>query len=251
MSITAPTPRIETPRLLLRPPVRDDFDRYAEMMGDPEAARYIGGVKPRAAAWRGFLQMPGAWAVQGFAMFSVIDRADGRWLGQVGPWQPEGWPGTEVGWSLHRDAWGHGYAAEAAVAAIGWAFEHLGWQEVIHCIDPDNHRSERLAQRLGSRLRGPGRLPAPFEELTVRVWGQSRAEWEGQPRAWGGVASGRAPGAHGTKAQRSIVRDLVDGSAPSKPAVSSTHERRRSIESARDHRGSPRNPGGAPPARAH
>ena len=33
-------------------------------------------------------------------MFSVIEKDSGRWIGRIGPWQPEGWPGTEVGWSL-------------------------------------------------------------------------------------------------------------------------------------------------------
>ena len=69
---------------------------------------------PRAAAWRKFLQMPGAWLIQGFGMFAVIEKASGEWLGNIGPWQPEGWPGTEVGWALRRVAWGKGYADEAA-----------------------------------------------------------------------------------------------------------------------------------------
>ena len=56
-------PQIETQRLLLRLPHRDDFDAYAEMLGDEETARYIGGHMTRSAAWRKFLQMPGAWAI--------------------------------------------------------------------------------------------------------------------------------------------------------------------------------------------
>lgn len=169
---------LETERLILRLPQASDFDGYAELYGDAEAARFIGGAMPRAAAWRKFLQMPGAWAIQGFAMFSVVEKSTGEWLGQLGPWQPEGWPGTEVGWSLRRAAWGRGYATEAAVAAIGWAFAVLGWEEVIHCIDPDNLASRRLAGRLGSRILRTARMPPPFEEHgVVDVWGQSRAQW--------------------------------------------------------------------------
>jgi len=113
-----PELNIETQRLLLRLPERDDFDAYAEMIGDEETARYIGGQMTRSAAWRKFLQMPGAWAMQGYAMFSVCDKGTGEWLGQCGPWQPEGWPGTEVGWAFKRSAWGKGYAREAAVVDI-------------------------------------------------------------------------------------------------------------------------------------
>jgi RimJ/RimL family protein N-acetyltransferase len=170
-------PTLETERLILRPPVLEDFEGVAELLADEEAARHIGGHMPREAAWRRFLQMPGAWAMQGFAMFSVVDKASGRWLGRAGPWQPEGWPGTEVGWSFLRSAWGKGYAREAAIAAIDWSFDHLGWTDVIHSIAPANTASQALAARLGSVNRGPGRLPPPHQDSPVDIWGQSREEW--------------------------------------------------------------------------
>lgn len=169
--------QLETARLILRPPRREDFDGYAELIADPETAQYIGGHVPRAAAWRKFLTMVGAWQIQGFAMFSVLDRGSGQWLGQLGPWHPEGWPGTEVGWAFHRRAWGRGYATEAGIAAVDWAFAHLGWSEVIHCIDPDNLPSRKLAERLGSRKLRSGRLPAPYEDHPVDIWGQTREQW--------------------------------------------------------------------------
>jgi RimJ/RimL family protein N-acetyltransferase len=126
--------------------------------------------------------MAGSWALNGFAMFSMIEKESGRWVGRTGPWQPEGWPGTEVGWGLLRSAWGHGYAMEAAVASIDWAFEELGWTDVIHCIDPANTPSQKLAERLGSRNRGPGKLPAPFDSFPVEVWGQSKKNGRRAPR---------------------------------------------------------------------
>lgn len=170
-------PRLETEHLVLRPPRIEDFDRYAQMLADEDACRYIGGHQPRGGAWRRFLQMPGAWALQGFAMFSVIEKDSGRWVGQMGPWQPDGWPGHEIGYAFHPDAWGRGYAVESAVAAIDWAFAQLGWEEIIHCIDPENAASQKVAARLGSTLRGRGRLPAPFDEARVDIWGQTRAQW--------------------------------------------------------------------------
>ena len=169
--------QIETNRLLLRVPRASDFDGYAEMMADEQASRHIGGPLQRAEAWRKFLQMPGAWLVQGFAMFSVVDKASGEWLGNLGPWYPEGWPGTEVGWAFRRSAWGKGYATEAAVAAVDWAFDHLGWHDVIHSIDPANLPSQALAQRLGSVNRGPGKLPPPLEAYPIEIWGQTREQW--------------------------------------------------------------------------
>jgi RimJ/RimL family protein N-acetyltransferase len=169
--------RIETARLILRPPRPEDFDAWAANMADEEASSFIGGPQTRAVAWRGFLTMAGAWAIQGFGMFSVIEKESGRWVGRLGPWQPEGWPGTEVGWGLARAAWGKGYALEGATASIDWAFDQLGWSEVIHSIDRDNHASQTLAMRLGSRCRGPGRLPEPYEDRPVDIWGQTREEW--------------------------------------------------------------------------
>ncbi|WP_369385539.1 GNAT family N-acetyltransferase [Sphingomonas changbaiensis] len=106
-----------------------------------------------------------------------MERASGRWIGRLGPWAPEGWPGTEVGWGLVRSAWGQGYATEGAARAIDWAFHTLGWTEVIHCIDPANTGSIRVAERLGSVLRGPGKLPPPFESAPIHIWGQSCEHW--------------------------------------------------------------------------
>jgi RimJ/RimL family protein N-acetyltransferase len=170
-------PELETPRLRLRPTERQDFEPWAQFMADAPAAEFIGGVQPRSAAWRGFMAMAGAWSLQGFAMFSVIEKSTGRWVGRVGPWQPDGWPGTEIGWGIVRDRWGRGYATEAAIAATHWAFDALGWTEIIHVIEPRNAASQAVARKLGSRNRGRGTLPAPHADVLVDIWGQSRAEW--------------------------------------------------------------------------
>lgn len=170
-------PVIQTERLILRPPQLSDLDRWADFMADPDTARFIGGVQPRQMVWRSLMSMAGAWVLTGVSMFSVIERDSGRWVGRLGPWQPDGWPGTEVGWGLHRDVWGKGYAFEGARAAMDYAFDVLGWAEVIHCIDPENRPSQALAQRLGSRLIGPAVLPAPFEALPCEKWGQTREQW--------------------------------------------------------------------------
>jgi RimJ/RimL family protein N-acetyltransferase len=182
VSSAVDTLRLETPRLVLRAPRLEDLDAWAEMMADTEAARFIGGVMPRPMTWRSIMVMIGAWHAQGFAMFSVIEKSTGHWIGRVGPWMPEGWPGSEIGWGIRRDRWGRGLATEAAVATIDWAFDTLGWVEVIHCLAPDNIASQRVAERLGSRHRGPGRLPPPFEHEEVEVWGQGRHEWYARRR---------------------------------------------------------------------
>ena len=171
-------PVLETPRLILRVPQPQDFESYAALMANEETARYIGGVQPRTVAWRGFLSIAGAWAIQGFSMFTVVEKVSGQWVGRIGPWCPEGWPGTEVGWGLGAAHQGKGYGLEAASAAIDWAFDTLGWSEVIHCIDPANKPSQALAARLGSVNRGPGQMPAPYEASPIDIWGQGREQWQ-------------------------------------------------------------------------
>jgi RimJ/RimL family protein N-acetyltransferase len=166
---------LETDRLVLRPPVQADLDGFAALMADEESAHFIGGVMSRAAAWRVMAAIAGSWTMQGFGMFSVIERSSGQWLGRVGPWSPEGWPGTEVGWGLQRTHWGRGYATEAAAACIDWAFDHLGWTEVIHMIDEKNMASRRVAERLRSRYLRQGRLPDL--DIGLQVWGQSGEDW--------------------------------------------------------------------------
>ncbi len=170
-------PILETERLILRPPVAEDLDGWTAFGADPDATRYLGGPGPRAVAWRVLTGVAGSWALHGFGMFSVIEKATGRWIGRVGPWRPEGWPGSEVGWGLISDAQGKGYAVEAAAASMDWAVDHLGWTDVIHTIHPDNAGSIALARRLGSSNRGPGRLPAPFDDRTIDIWGQSASAW--------------------------------------------------------------------------
>ncbi|MFI4934430.1 MAG: GNAT family N-acetyltransferase [Caulobacterales bacterium] len=170
-------PILETERLILRPTAPEDFEPWAAFMADEVAARHLGGAQPRSSAWRGFMTVAGAWAMEGFAMFSAIEKASGRWVGRLGPWRPANWPGTEVGWGVVRDCWGKGYATEGAIAAIDWAFDTLGWDEVIHCIDPANLASQNVAKRLGSTILRREPLPAPYNDGDLDIWGQSREAW--------------------------------------------------------------------------
>jgi RimJ/RimL family protein N-acetyltransferase len=172
-----PDIRLETERLVLRPPRREDFDAFADALADPASMQFLGGVQPRSTAWRTFAAMVGGWALLGFGMFSVLEKRSGRWVGRVGPIQPEGWPGPEVGWGVTSDVQGTGMAFEAAVASMDFAFDVLGWTEAIHCIEDANLRSVALAQRLGSGPLRLAKLPPPADNTEVRVWGQTREAW--------------------------------------------------------------------------
>ncbi len=110
-------------------------------------------------------------------MFSVIEKSSGEWVGRIGPHEPLHWPVQEVGWGLLRRFEGRGYALEAAVASLDFAFDTLGWEHVDHLIADDNIRSQTLARRLGASPGDVKQMPGSLAESPVRAWGQSRAAW--------------------------------------------------------------------------
>lgn len=170
-------PTIETARLILRPPVDADFDGFCAFHADEKAMIHLGGLATPPVVWRTMRTIAGSWALDGFGMFSVIEKASGKWIGRIGPLCPHGWPGHEVGWGLLTEAQGKGYAKEAAVASMDFACDVLDWDVIIHTIVPANAPSARLAQTLGSYVMRQARLPDPFADLVVDVWGQARDEW--------------------------------------------------------------------------
>ena len=156
---------IETERLLLRLPEQDDAPGLARVMADPEVMRYIGAGQTGTygdAVERIEIHRH-KWELDGFGLFSVLRKDRGEFIGRVGllVWDPVIWePGTrheigeaaeiELGWTLDRTAWGHGYATEAAFAARDWALRVVEPRRLISLIHPDNARSIRVAEKIGS-----------------------------------------------------------------------------------------------------
>jgi RimJ/RimL family protein N-acetyltransferase len=155
-----------------------DFDAYAEMCADPEVMRYLGDGKPlsRIDAWRSLAAILGHWQLRGYGLWAAEERASGALVGRIGFYNPGGWPGFEVGWTLRRESWGKGYATEGAREALRYAFEVLGQPRVISLIQPDNERSIRVAERLGESLEG--RTEVNGQEALV--YGISRERWQQQ-----------------------------------------------------------------------
>lgn len=169
--IDAPT--LHTDRLTLRMLVDSDLDGYAELYGDVEAARYIGGdgrALTRAEAWRNMAMVVGHWHLRGFGMWAVVEKTTNAFVGRIGFFEPEDWPGFELGWAILPRYWGQGFATEGARAALAHAFDDLGRDHVISLIHPDNARSIRVAERLGERLEGTTMLNG----IEVRVYGTHR-----------------------------------------------------------------------------
>ena len=149
-----------TDRLTLRQFREDDLDPYAEICADPEVMRYLGEGKPldRRETWRQMATILGHWRLRGYGLWAVESRATGELLGRIGFFNPEGWPGFELGWTLGRRFWGRGYATEGARRALEHAFTEMRREHVISLIRPANHASIRVAERLGERLEGRTQL---------------------------------------------------------------------------------------------
>jgi RimJ/RimL family protein N-acetyltransferase len=168
--MTAPAnfgvPILETERLRLRPFSRTDFDDYAAMCADPEVMCGLAGAPlSRAQSWRHLACIVGHWQLLGYGIWAVEEKETGAFVGRIGFANPEGWPGFELAWMLARRFWGRGYATEGSRATLAHAFTVLDQDHVISLIQPANHASIRVAERLGQRLEG--RIELMTKELLV------------------------------------------------------------------------------------
>jgi RimJ/RimL family protein N-acetyltransferase len=149
--VLAHTPVIETERLTLRAPGRDDWPAFNAFIASPRADFVRSTAYDPELAWRGFGHLVGHWVLRGFGVFVFTLRGETSALGMAGPWFPEGWPEREIGWAVWDGAAeGKGYAFEAAAAARRFAFTTLGWNTAVSYIAPANARSIALARRLGA-----------------------------------------------------------------------------------------------------
>ena len=170
---------LRTERLVLRMLREGDFEQYAAMMADPEVTRYLGDGRPlaRPDAWRQMAMLLGHWRLRGYGHWAVEEAATGRLAGRVGFFNPEGWPGFELGWTLAREFWGRGYATEGARRALEYGFKELGRDRVISLIRPENVASIRVAERLGERPDGSVELlgsPALVYAIRREDWDAAR-----------------------------------------------------------------------------
>lgn len=146
-------PTLETPRLTLRGFVPGDVEAFAGFYAS-EASRFVGGPEDLVSTWKRIAAYAGCWSLRGYGKFVVVEKASSHTVGIVGPTFPEGWPEPEIGWTVLPEFEGRGYAAEAAIRTITFAYDELGWTTAMSAIFPGNNRSFRLAERLGARHEG-------------------------------------------------------------------------------------------------
>jgi RimJ/RimL family protein N-acetyltransferase len=146
---------LNTERLTLRPWQDLDREPFAELNADSEVMRYFPATLTREQSDALVDRIATAFDQQGWGLWALQERASGRFLGFTGlaavAFTAAFTPATEVGWRLRHDAWGHGYATEAARAALDFAFAWLGLQQVISFTASANRRSRSVMTRLGMR----------------------------------------------------------------------------------------------------
>ncbi len=153
-------PLIETERLRLREIRESDLPFQAEMLGDEEVMRHLGGNRhSREETWRRMMAARGAWEMFGYGYWTAERVEDGAYLGTVGfadykrDMAPsiEGLP--EMGWIFAPHAQGKGYASEAVAAGLAWADNALEGRELTAIISHGNVASIRLAEKSGFSIR--------------------------------------------------------------------------------------------------
>lgn len=147
---------IETERLRLAPHGLGHYEARAAMGANPHVMRFFGGALHSAEeSWARVLRYAGHWALLGYGLFAVEERASGRFVGEVGLMDfrrglgGDFDPFPEAAWVLDEWAEGRGYATEAITAAIGWYEQAFGHRRMVCIIAPDNAPSLRLAGKLG------------------------------------------------------------------------------------------------------
>jgi RimJ/RimL family protein N-acetyltransferase len=175
---------IETPRLRLRDWREEDIEPFIRHLNVEPVMRWLGGVRTpeqQAAAVRERFMV---WQeTRGFTFWAVERKADGELLGFCGlkiaddagsPVEDE----LEIGWRLREDAWGQGYAKEAAIASLDFAFGPLAAPRVVSLTVSGNEASWGLMERLGMTRRPDLDYEGPdWAEGRVIVYRMERQEW--------------------------------------------------------------------------
>ena len=177
---------IDTARLRLRRWTRRDLPAFAALNADPQVNRHLLGPLDVATSRAMLQRMEAHFSVHGFGLWALERRDDGLLIGytglQVVPFEAAFTPAIEVGWRLSPAAWGHGYATEAARAAIDDGFARLSIDAIVAFTVHANSRSEAVMQRLGmTRDIGDDfehpRLPVGHALRAHRLYRLRRGDW--------------------------------------------------------------------------
>ena len=144
---------LRTERLLLRRWRASDRAAFAALNADPEVMRHFPAPLSREESDALIEEIEGRLEREGWGLWALELRATGRFIGFTGlsrpSFQAHFTPAVEIGWRLAREAWGQGYATEAARAAARFGFEDLGLEQLVSFTAAGNARSRAVMHRLG------------------------------------------------------------------------------------------------------
>ncbi len=164
---------LETPRMMLRTWTLDDAEAAFAIYGDPEVMHFLGGrpdqnveeTRTRLAERRIAPQEQ-----HGFCLWAMVEKTTGNVVGSCGLQHLDRGADVEVGYHLARAAWGKGYATEAAAASLRHGFEQLGLRRILAVVNPANHASRRVLEKISMRFEGMGH----YYNQEVRVYSADR-----------------------------------------------------------------------------
>jgi RimJ/RimL family protein N-acetyltransferase len=177
---------IRTERLLLRRWRHADREPFAAMNADPAVVEHLQGPMSRERSDDFIDRIERHWDEHGWGLWAVEVPDVASFIGYVGLWPADYVePGmVEVGWRLAREHWGHGYATEAARAALEYGFTDVGLAEIVSFTVPQNERSWRVMERIGLVRDPSGDFDHPrvdrvaYPELVRHVlYRASREDW--------------------------------------------------------------------------
>ncbi len=172
---------LRTPRLQLEPLNDSHLDALHRLNSDPVVMRYITGKPETREDTQAMIERVRArWAEFGFSWWAFKRLEDGDVIGMGciqhlnrDPAEP-----LETGWRLRQDAWGAGYASEAARHMVGWAFRTLKPPLICAVLQPENTASSAVMEKLGMRYVGTGRwydMECARYDITASEWNASPA----------------------------------------------------------------------------
>jgi RimJ/RimL family protein N-acetyltransferase len=168
---------IETPRLFLRLPQVSDAEPFMPILWDPEVVAKKQVTLTEAPgdidlARRNTASVIEHWESRGYGLWTVVEKASGQIIGCVGLQKWKGWPGVELAWIIHRSRWSRGFATEAALAALEWAWATTQIDHIISLINADDLRSMRVATKVGERFERAD--VDPINGKSIHVYGIHR-----------------------------------------------------------------------------
>ena len=185
-------PSLRTMRLLLRRWTDADREPFARISADPEVMQHRLAPLSRRESDKVIAEAEASFESNGFGLWAVERIEDGRLLGYTGfgtsDFDASFCPAVDVGWTLARDVWGHGYATEGAVAALDYAFDRLQLDEVVAHTSEGNERSRAVMRRLGMTHRPEDDFDAPWYQpghprRRFVLYGINATEWARRERS--------------------------------------------------------------------